>query len=62
MRQPKCLDNLGDNKHEWQIEVVQKFNMISILNFVMREAIKVFSEGNKQQEESVQSDYLNGDN
>jgi hypothetical protein len=43
MRQPKCLDNLGDGKHEWQFEVTQKFNMMSILNFLMREGIKVFS-------------------
>lgn len=57
MRQPKCLDNLGDGKHEWQVEVTQKFNMMSILNFLMREGIKVFSQPNPQ-EESVQSDLI----
>ena len=54
------MDHLGDGKHEWQIEVTQKFNMMSILNYIMREAIKVFSQP-KQQEFSVNSDSINND-
>ena len=57
MRLPKCLDNLGDGKQEWQIEVTQKFNMMMILNFIMREGIKVFSQPTPQ-EFSVQSETI----
>ena len=32
---------------------------MTILNFIMREAIKVFSESKKKSEESVDSEYLN---
>jgi hypothetical protein len=28
IREPKLLDYLGTNQHDWQTEVVQKFNML----------------------------------
>lgn len=41
LRQPKILQYLGLEKHEWLIEVNQKFNMLAVLNLVFREGIKV---------------------
>ena len=50
LRQPKNLEFLGHNlpetdentPHDWIIEVTQKFNMLTVINFIMREGIKVF--------------------
>lgn len=49
-RHPKNFDYLSYNNvetdenkpHDWIIEVTQKFNMLSVLNFIMREGIKVY--------------------
>jgi hypothetical protein len=46
------LDYLGHNlpetdentTHDWIIEVTQKFNMLTVINFIMREGIKVFGQ------------------
>eukprot|EP00347_Sterkiella_histriomuscorum_P000210 403376762 len=47
MRQQRYIDYLGLEKHDWIVEVIQKFNMISILNYIFREALSLFQ--NKQQ-------------
>jgi hypothetical protein len=39
LRYPNTLDLLGVDKTDWIIEVIQKFNMISILNYMFREAL-----------------------
>jgi hypothetical protein len=32
---------LGLEKHEWLVEVTQKFNMLAVLNSICREGIKM---------------------
>jgi len=41
LRHPKVLTYLGLEKHEWLVEVTQKFNMLAILNSICREGIKM---------------------
>jgi hypothetical protein len=56
-RQPKNLDYLSHNAlesdenklHDWIIEVTQKFNMLSVINFIMREGIKVYCQKEMQE-------------
>ena len=55
---------MGLEKPEWLLEVIQKFNMIAILNRLMREGINVyrykrgFSEQQEEETEEDPDDYL----
>ncbi len=41
LRNQSNFDHLGIEKHDWIIEVIQKFNLISILNYIFREALSM---------------------
>lgn len=64
-RHPKNFDYLShtgnlemdENKqHDWIIEVTQKFNMLSVLNFIMREGIKVYCQKEMQENSEYDQD------
>ena len=39
LRQPKVMEYMGLDKHEWLTEVTQKFNMLAVINYLFREGI-----------------------
>ena len=44
LRQPKVFsDYMGHEQNEWLAEASQRFNVLSVLNFIFREGIKVYS-------------------
>ncbi|CDW89869.1 UNKNOWN [Stylonychia lemnae] len=59
LRQQRYVDYLGLEKHDWIIEVIQKFNMITILNFIMRESLGLYQQkpkiNQKQNQDGMQT-------
>lgn len=60
LRHPKVLEYMGLEKHEWLVEVSQKFNMLAIMNQILREAIKVcaFKAAESQEESDEDADLI----
>ena len=44
LRQPKVIEYMGLEKHEWLVEVTQKFNMLAMLNSLIREGMQIYSD------------------
>jgi hypothetical protein len=55
------LEYLGLEKHEWLVEVAQKFNVLAVLNSIFREGLLVYAplkkaHGEQQSETDDQED------
>ena len=57
LRYQNNIDYLGLHKHDWIIEVIQKFNMLFIINYLFREALGMVSnkevQGIAEEEDSI---------
>lgn len=60
LRQTRCVETLGIEKQDWIVEVTQKFNLISIMNFVFREALSMFANRNQHEKSTEVEERMSG--